>query len=170
MGDVTDQDIERATCAPISRKSDQVIQHEAAIAVARARGCAIDPAVRTQYEMEALESRHGPQVWDPAAQDAVDDAAFITNARRKAAPVGTGCFAYFPDALLEVARVSEKGNAQHGTDGWDRAVSSDELNPLARHLLDHLRGEVLDTDGIRHLAKVAWRALAALQKALEAAQ
>ncbi|HEY7680676.1 MAG TPA: hypothetical protein VIC04_09190, partial [Terriglobia bacterium] len=41
----------------------------------------------------------------------------------------------------------------------------DEADALLRHFIE--RG-TLDTDGIRHSAKVAWRALALLQKEIEA--
>ena len=88
-------------------------------------------------------------------------------AERKRAPVCTGCFDYFPDALVEVARVSFIGNEQHNPDQplhWDRAKSTDEADALARHLLQ--RGTI-DSDGARHSAKLAWRALALLQKELE---
>lgn len=88
-------------------------------------------------------------------------------AERKAAPIVTGVLDYFPLALLEVAKCSKQGNEQHhpGTPlHWDRAKSTDEADALGRHLLD--RGK-FDTDGIRHSAKVAWRALALLQKELE---
>ena len=43
--------------------------------------------------------------------------------------------------------------------------STDEADALVRHLLD--RGK-RDTDGVRHSAKVAWRALALLQREIEA--
>ena len=89
-------------------------------------------------------------------------------AARKATPLFSGVFRYFPDALLEVARVSAIGNQQHnpGTPlRWDRSKSTDEADALARHLL---QAGQLDTDGLRHTAKVAWRALALLQKELEA--
>jgi hypothetical protein len=36
-----------------------------------------------------------------------------------------------------------------------------------RHLLDDAMGVPEDTDGVAHLTKVAWRAMAALQKACE---
>lgn len=90
---------------------------------------------------------------------------------RKATPVATGFLAYFPDAIAEVARVSLAGNVQHLPGAplhWDKSKSTDETDALARHLLDHLTGITFDTDGQRHLAKVAWRAMAALQRALEA--
>ena len=47
---------------------------------------------------------------------------------------------------------------------WDRSKSGDELYAMTRHLLD---AGTLDTDGIRHSTKVAWRALANLQKEIE---
>ena len=88
--------------------------------------------------------------------------------KRKKYPVGTGALDYFPLALAEVARVSWEGNQQHHKDKplhWDRSKSTDEADALIRHYLQ--RG-TLDTDGMRHSAKMAWRALALLQKELEA--
>lgn len=92
----------------------------------------------------------------------------MTAKERKERPVYSGVLRYFPDALLEVARCSYLGNEQHHPGEplhWDRAKSTDEADALVRHLLD---AGTLDTDGIRHTAKVAWRALALLQKELEA--
>ena len=86
---------------------------------------------------------------------------------RKEWPVATGVLDYFPDALAEVAHVSFVGNEQHnpGTPlHWDRTKSTDEADALARHFLQ--RGKV-DSDGLRHSAKAAWRALALLQKEIE---
>lgn len=86
---------------------------------------------------------------------------------RKNTPVFSGVLRYFPDAIKEVARVSLAGNQQHHPDEplhWDRNKSKDEFDALARHLID---AGTFDTDGTRHTAKVAWRALAALQKELE---
>jgi hypothetical protein len=88
-------------------------------------------------------------------------------AARKAIPVASGCLDYFPQALLAVAELSRIGNDQHNPGAplhWDRTKSQDEADALLRHLID--RGEV-DTDGVRHSAKVAWRALALLQKEIE---
>ncbi len=88
-------------------------------------------------------------------------------AARKARPVGTGVLDYFPDALMAVAHCSWVGNEQHnpGSDlHWDRSKSKDEADALIRHFLE--RGKV-DTDGVRHSAKMAWRALALLQKEIE---
>lgn len=87
---------------------------------------------------------------------------------RKAVPLYSGLLKYFPDALAEVAHVSWVGNEQHnpGQDlHWDRSKSTDEADALMRHLMEAGR---LDTDGTRHTAKVAWRALALLQKEIEA--
>jgi hypothetical protein len=86
---------------------------------------------------------------------------------RKQHPIATGVLDYFPDALAVIANVSWHGNNQHnpGTPlHWDRAKSTDEADCLIRHFLQ--RG-TKDTDGLRHTAKMAWRALALLQKELE---
>lgn len=89
---------------------------------------------------------------------------------RKAAPLVTGVLDYFPLALLEVAKVSKAGNDQHNAGEplhWARGKSYDHANCIGRHLLE--RG-LVDTDGVRHSAKLAWRALALLQKELELEQ
>ena len=86
---------------------------------------------------------------------------------RKQTPIFTGVLNYFPDAIREVARCSYVGQQQHNPDkplAWDRSKSGDELDALSRHLLE---SGTIDTDGIRHSAKVAWRALANLQKEIE---
>lgn len=86
---------------------------------------------------------------------------------RKERPVVTGVLDYFPDAIMAVAHCSFVGNEQHNPGSklhWDRSKSGDEADALGRHLLQ--RG-TLDTDGVRHSAKVAWRALAMLQKEIE---
>lgn len=83
---------------------------------------------------------------------------------RKGVPIATGVLDYFPDALAEIAKVSLAGQKQHGTTGWDRSKSTDEADALIRHFL--ARG-TRDIDGIPHSAKMAWRALALLQKEVE---
>lgn len=87
---------------------------------------------------------------------------------RKKFPVASGVLDYFPDALVAVARVSWEGNNQHNPGQslrWTRDKSADEADTLIRHFLQ--RG-LRDTDGQRHSAKMAWRALALLQKEIEA--
>ena len=87
---------------------------------------------------------------------------------RKNYPICTGVLDYFPDAIAEVARVSKLGNDQHNPGQslhWAREKSSDHADCVARHLIE--RGK-LDTDGTRHSAKLAWRALAMLQLEIEA--
>ena len=86
---------------------------------------------------------------------------------RKGLPICTGVLDYFPLALAEVALTSKAGNDQHNPGQplhWARDKSTDHADCIVRHLID--RGTV-DTDGIRHSAKVAWRALALLQTELE---
>ena len=86
---------------------------------------------------------------------------------RKDVPMFSGLMMYFPDALAAVAECSRIGHEQHNPGTpifWDRSKSGDERDALLRHLLE---AGTTDTDGVRHSAKVAWRALAALQKEIE---
>lgn len=86
---------------------------------------------------------------------------------RKGIPLASGLLDYFPAALAEVAKISKAGNDQHNPGQalhWARGKSTDHADCIARHLLE--RGEI-DTDGQRHSAKLAWRALANLQEELE---
>ena len=89
-------------------------------------------------------------------------------AERKAVPLCTGVLDYFPDALAEVARCSQAGTDQHHPGEplhWDKSKSQDEADSCVRHLLE--RG-TRDTDGRRHSGKAAWRALALLQREIDA--
>lgn len=86
---------------------------------------------------------------------------------RKTVPIATGFIDYFPEAIAAIAALSQIGNDQHNPGKplfWDRSKSGDESDALMRHFLE--RG-TMDTDGVRHSTKVAWRALALLQKELE---
>lgn len=86
---------------------------------------------------------------------------------RKNVPLFSGLLAYFPDALIAVASLSKIGNDQHNPGkplAWDRSKSEDELDALTRHLFE---AGTEDIDGVLHSTKVAWRALANLQKELE---
>ena len=88
---------------------------------------------------------------------------------RKGMPVYSGVLTYFPDALKEVAKCSLAGQKQHNQGDklyWDKNKSFDNEDALVRHLIDHSKNPV-DEDGVLHLAKVAWRALASLQIYLE---
>lgn len=89
-------------------------------------------------------------------------------AERKGIPLASGVLDYFPAALIEVAKVSKAGNDQHNPGQplhWARGKSMDQADTLLRHFVE--RGSV-DSDGLRHSAKMAWRALALLQLELEA--
>ena len=89
-------------------------------------------------------------------------------AQRKATPVFSGVLKYFPNALKEVSKCSKAGNDQHHPDKplhWDMDKSKDEYDALTRHLIDHTINPI-DDDGMLHLTKVAWRALAGLERYL----
>lgn len=89
---------------------------------------------------------------------------------RKATPIYSGFVKYFPLAIAEVARLSKAGNDQHNPGQplhWAKDKSKDHEDCIMRHLTDHAAGVLVDTDGINHLTKVAWRAMAALEIFLE---
>lgn len=87
---------------------------------------------------------------------------------RKRIPIATGFCFYFPRAMAAVAAVSLAGNEQHNPGKplhWDRSKSSDEDDAMMRHFLER---DAVDKDGHLHAAKAAWRAMARLEKMLEA--
>jgi hypothetical protein len=94
--------------------------------------------------------------------------SFVDDAKkRKGIPMAKGLLDYFPKALAAVAEVSRKGNDQHNPGEpihWAREKSPDHADCIIRHMVDRGR---FDTDGQRHSAKVAWRALAMLEIELE---
>ena len=87
---------------------------------------------------------------------------------RKAIPIATGVLDYFPNALIEIAKVSKVGNDQHNPGEplhWSRGKSTDQEDTIIRHFME--RGKT-DVDGVKHSAKLAWRVLAMLQLECEA--
>ena len=102
-----------------------------------------------------------PQPPEPLNSLPEDDAA------RLEYPMFDGLLAYFPNALAEVTKVSKIGNDQHNPGQpmhWARGKSTDHENKIMRHLVDVGRK---DHRGVRHAARLAWRALALLQEELE---
>jgi hypothetical protein len=86
---------------------------------------------------------------------------------RKEMPMARGLVDYFPRALAAVAHVSFVANEQHNPGQpmhWSKGKSADHADCIMRHLVE--RGSV-DDDGLRHSAKLAWRALAQLETELE---
>lgn len=74
---------------------------------------------------------------------------------RKAIPIYEGFIKYFPDAIIEVTKLSCKGSKQHNPDGkvfWNKNESRDHLDALMRHLIEE------------DWTAVAWRAMAQLQE------
>lgn len=117
---------------------------------------------------EAEQERAVEVEWATTAKPQEPATALPTSAlARKELPLATGLLDYFPAALVAVAGLSRIGNEQHNPGKplhWDRSKSGDEADALLRHFVE--RGTV-DADGLRHSTKVAWRALALLQKELE---
>ncbi len=89
-------------------------------------------------------------------------------AEREEYPLAEGLLFYFPNALAAVSNVSVVGGRQHnlGPLHWDRSKSTNHADKILRHQVD---AGTMDTDGTRHSAKVAWRALAQLEDELIAA-
>ena len=91
------------------------------------------------------------------------------SAERKRIPLFSGVVAYFPDALVGVARVSFEGNEKHNPGQplhWAREKSTDHEDCIARHSVDALKAATLE-EKVQHLRNRAWRALASLQLAEE---
>jgi hypothetical protein len=111
--------------------------------------------------------KYGPTVASYAPPTGPSALSRLTPEARKSAPVYSGVLRYFPLALAAVAHCSKVGNDQHNPGQplhWAREKSTDEGDALVRHLLE---AGTRDVDGIRHATKVAWRALALLQKEIE---
>lgn len=90
-------------------------------------------------------------------------------ATRNRLPLCTGVIDYFPLAIAAIADCSLRANEQHNPGEWmhwARGKSTEHADKILKHLVD--RG-LTDADGIRHSAKLAWRALALLQTELEEA-
>lgn len=79
---------------------------------------------------------------------------------RKAIPVYSGFVKYFPRAICAISQHSLIGGIQHGQTAqslrWDRSLSGDELDAMMRHIVEE------------DWVAVAWRAMANLEKHLEA--
>jgi hypothetical protein len=122
-------------------------------------------------ELQAAESDILPEVLDTFNPDLGPHTTVLPldAQARKGVPLARGFLDYFPRAIAEVAKVSAAGSRQHHPEQemhWDKTKSTDHADCILRHLTE--RG-TLDTDGQRHSAKVAWRALALLEIELEAA-
>ncbi len=137
----------------------------------------IDPRTRKDTQWKASDPSSGASTplptttrVPPTAAASSASTGFPTSAAdRKRHPVGTGVLDYFPLALMAIANCSWVGNEQHNPGEplhWARGKSTDQADCLIRHFME--RGTV-DSDGVRHSAKMAWRALALLQEELEAA-
>lgn len=94
-------------------------------------------------------------------------------------PVWQGAFEYFPRALMAVADVSAYGANKYSWKGWEKVTDGINRyrNAAGRHIAkEGIEGpfdlEILNHPEypakVRHLAQVAWNALAALELTLRA--
>ncbi len=125
-------------------------------------GARIDPHGGTA-EAIAREIDHGvpPSDWF---------ARYLTGDKkaRKEAPIARGLHGYFPNACVNVAHVSYVANEQHNPGlpmQWAFDKSTDEADCQVRHGIDAAAAP-FDGDGLLHLAKKAWRAMAELERYL----
>ena len=85
-------------------------------------------------------------------------------------PLLRGCLLYFPRALLEVARVSQKGAEKYSWKGWESVPDGSNRygDALSRHLVYESIEGIYDRDtGLLHASQVAWNALARLELLLK---
>lgn len=87
---------------------------------------------------------------------------------RKGMPVFSGLICYFPHALAAVSELSRIGNDQHNPGQplhWAKEKSTDETDCIVRHLIDFaVDPKHRDPDGVLAAVKIAWRALANLER------
>ena len=125
--------------------------------------------VEHEYELNERMSRSQLADIEEMEEEMEEDVEDVSEAqKRKDTPVFSGVLKYFPNALKEISKCSKAGNDQHHPDKplhWDMDKSKDEYDALTRHLIDHTI-DPMDTDGILHLTKVSWRALAGLERYL----
>jgi hypothetical protein len=103
-----------------------------------------------------------------ADESLVERAPDPASAERKATPLFSGVFMYFPDALRLVAKLSYDGNEKHNPGEplhWAKEKSTDHMDCLFRHALDI--GKWDTGNKCDHAVAVAWRALANLQRMYE---
>lgn len=91
---------------------------------------------------------------------------------RKDVPLAAGCLFYFPDTFAAIAALSKKGNEKHNPGQplhWSRGKSNDHADCIMRHLVDSGPDHtaVDEEDQVLHAVKVAWRACALAQIAIE---
>lgn len=92
------------------------------------------------------------------------------SAMRKEYPVFSGCVAYFPAALSQVARHSWEGNEKHNPGlplQHARGISGDHEDCIMRHLIDAKEHRAGSVKRLEELRAAAWRVLALLQEECE---
>lgn len=105
---------------------------------------------------------------DPSGLDAKAPGAKLDAGKPK---IVKGCLHYFPDALAQVARLSEIGAKKYSWKGWQHVDNGVEryTEALMRHLvLEDVEEFDVDLlvrtgDEVKHAVSVAWNALARLQ-------
>lgn len=83
-------------------------------------------------------------------------------------PTWQGLLDYFPRACNAVADVSAAGARKYAWKGWESVPDGVNRyrNALVRHIVNESIEGKTDPDGFRHLAQIAWNALATLELTL----
>lgn len=96
---------------------------------------------------------------DPNGKQPFEAGAKLDNGK---APIYRGVINYFPEALKQVALVSEFGASKYSWKGWETVP--DGINRYSDALLRHIMAEGHDADSkMLHAAHAAWNALAVLE-------
>ncbi len=88
------------------------------------------------------------------------------SAERKRYPMLRGLIGYFPNACAYVSHVSLRANEQHNPGEpmhWAFDKSIGQGDEIVKHLAE---AGTVDTDGLLHTGKAAWRALELLEREL----
>lgn len=132
---------------------------------------------RVQYRIDnstqvVLENQLCPILESPTRFQTAELKTNPSSQERKNTPLFSGVLMYFPDALLEVARHSKRGNDKHNPGKplhWAKEKSADHADCIARHLTDiGPNWDNIDEDTqAMHAVALAWRSLALLQTVLD---
>src|ERR1035437_9682442 len=115
------------------------------------QSCGCDPEAHYVCDRHISELTKADRRYGPGKPLPIFDLEPVQT-NRKAYPLVTGLFDYFPKALLEVSHVSYVGNDQHNPGHplhWDRTKSQDDIDAFGRHFLES-RSNTFDDDVVRY--------------------
>lgn len=126
-----------------------------------------DARLTKRWERTDKEQAEVAKYWKPFSEHKKETRHIPDDDNRDGYPLYSGLMAYFPAALMEVAKWSKVGNDKHNPGEklhWSREKGTDHEDQIARHLLD---ARVKEKNGFYEAVALAWRSLALLQTILE---